>query len=70
MGAKGVILGGFGLEKGGQKGVFWASKAGKKALFCVREEKLGVTEGFSGQTRTLCHNTPPLGITPGGRCEG
>ena len=37
MGAKGVIFGGFGREKGGQKGVFWAPEAGKKALFCVPE---------------------------------
>jgi len=27
MGEKGVIFGGFKREKGGQKGVFWASKA-------------------------------------------
>ena len=34
---KRVIFGGFGREKGGEKGVFGASKAGKKAFFCVRE---------------------------------
>ena len=33
MGAKRAIFGSFRREKGGQKGVFWASKAGKKALF-------------------------------------
>ena len=37
MGRKWVIFGGLGREKRGQKGVFWASKAGKKALFCVSE---------------------------------
>ena len=37
MGRKGVVFGGFGREKRGQKGVFGASKAGKKALFCVPE---------------------------------
>ena len=37
MCAKGVIFGGFGREKGGQKGVFGASKVRKKAFFCVPE---------------------------------
>ena len=37
IGRKGVIFGGFGREKRGQKGVFRAPKAGKKALFCVPE---------------------------------
>ena len=32
-----VILGDLGREKEGQKGVFWASEAGNKAPFCVRE---------------------------------
>ena len=37
MCAKGVIFGGLGRKKGGEKGEFGASEAGKKALFCVRE---------------------------------
>ena len=46
MCAKGVIFGGFGREKRGQKGVFWASKAGEKALFGVRKGKMAGGEGF------------------------
>ena len=37
MGRKGVIFGGFGRQKGGQKGTFGVSEAGKKALLCVPE---------------------------------
>ena len=48
MYAKGVLLGGFGREKGGQKGAFGASKAGKMVLFCVREGWIAGGEGFSG----------------------
>jgi hypothetical protein len=58
MCAKWVILGGLGREKGGEKGVFWAQKAGKKAPFCVAKE-------FLGQNQTLCHNVAVLGVTPG-----
>ena len=37
MGRKLAIFGGFRREKRGQKGVFWAPEAGKKAFFCVPE---------------------------------
>ena len=70
MGAKGVVLGGLGREKGGEKGVFVASEAGKKALFGVPEGKLAGGEGFSGQNRTLCQCQSPDQIYPQGRCEG
>ena len=37
-----------------KKGRFLAKKDREKASFCVRKGKLAVTEGFSGQKRTLC----------------
>ena len=70
MGRKGVIFGGVGREKGGQKGVFRAPEAGKRALFCVPEGKLAGAEGFSGQNQTLCQCQRPAQIHPRGRCYG
>jgi len=70
MCAKGVIFGGFGRQKGGQKGVFGASEAGKKALFCLPEGWMARAEWFPGQNRTLCHVQRPAQIHPRGRCYG
>jgi hypothetical protein len=64
MGRKGVIFGGFGREKRGQKGVFLAPEAGKRALFCVPEGWMAGAEGFSGQNRTLCQRQRPAQIHP------
>ena len=69
MCAKGAVFGGFGREKGGQKGAFGALEAGKKAFFACGKGKLGVGEGISGQNRTLCHIMPPPGISLWGRSE-
>jgi hypothetical protein len=68
MRAKRVIFWGFRLQKGGEKGVFGASKDAKKALFGVREGSLAGEEGFSGQNRTLCQCQRPAQIHPPGRC--
>ena len=46
MCAKGVIFGGFGREKGGQKGVFGASEAGKRRFFACRRGDWRVQRGF------------------------
>ena len=62
-------FGGFGREKGGQKGVFGASKSGKMVLFCVREGEMGVEGGISGQYRTLCLSRRPPENHPQGQLE-
>ena len=46
MCAKGVIFGGLGWEKGGQKGVFRASKAEKKAPFACGRGNWRAQRGF------------------------
>ena len=70
MCAKWVIFGGFGRQKGGEKGVFWASEAWKKAPFRVPEGWMADAGGFSGQTRTLCQLQRPAQSYPRGRCYG
>ena len=46
MCAKWVIFGGFGREKRGQKGVFWASEAGKRRFFAYRRGDWRAQGGF------------------------
>jgi len=69
MGAKRVIFVGFRRQKGGQKGTFGASKAGKKAIFCVPEGWEAGAEGFWGQNRTLCPICPAPENHPRGQLE-
>jgi hypothetical protein len=69
MCAKWVILGGFGQEKRGKKGVFWPPEAGKKASFCVPEGCLACRERFPDQKRTLCLGEPPPENHPRGQLE-
>ena len=49
MCAKRVILRGFGQEKRGQKGVFGATKAGKKAFFACGRGDCWAQRGFQAQ---------------------
>ena len=46
MGRKGAIFGGFGREKGGQKGEFGAPEAGKRRFFAYRRAGWLAQRGF------------------------
>jgi hypothetical protein len=70
MGRKGVIFGGFGREKRGQKGVFWAPKAGKKALFAYRRAGWLAQGGFRARIGHYVSSSARPKSTPGDDATG
>ena len=70
MCAKWAIFGGFGREKRGQKGVFWAPEAGKKALFAYRRGGWQAQRGFPARIGHYVISYPGPQSPPWGRGEG
>ena len=70
MCAKWAILGGFGREKGGQKGVFWAPEAGKKALFAYRRAEWLEQGGFRARIRHYVSANARPKYNPGDHATG
>ena len=70
MYAKRVIMGGFRQEKGGGKGVFCASEAGKTAFFACGRGNWGSQRGFRARLGHYVITRPRSESPPGGDAKG
>ena len=70
MGRKGVVFGGFGREKRGQKGAFGASKAEKKTFFACGRGDWRAQEGFRAKIGHYVSANARPKSTPGDDATG